>query len=349
MKEEIEKYLTTQLEAAGGYRLTPDEEKKVARDKADFVMNKLLRKKFRRRISENTKKAIAEKVLSCVQNGRPIHLTIPFGGYKHFWNPSHPEPDWAEVFHFLWMTEYVSPILAVHKPGVILEYVSEDLILPLMNNYPEAALEAYSAAFRKLIKWYSKYIPDNLQIDFWRVSDKYDKRAIIDKVATLLPERLAAFAKLPASTQEQEIHRSVRSVLWDGKDDLTNLTVEQKHERIIASRLIELAYYDIEASPEFLGDYYWQDDLICVCFSFGLSSDNDEYGDLTLAASLGSIVDFWIGRGVLKQQNNELYGNIISKQQYEDNKPNIKTFSVDTELKEISKNYENIEVLYRHE
>jgi len=345
MKEETKACLATLFETVGDYHLTPGEEKKVVHDKAGFIMDKLMRKKFRRRIGDDTKKTVTEKVQKCVQDEKPIHLVIPFGGYKHFWSPSHPEPDWAELFHFVWMTEYVSPILAVHKPGVVLEYVSEDLILPLMNNYPEAALEAYSTIFRKLIEWYSKYVPGNLKIDFWRVSDRYDKQAIVNEVETLLPERKVAFNKLPAETQEQEIHRSIRSILWDGKDNLTNLTSEQKHERIIESRLIELAYYDVEASSEFLGDYYWSDNRICVCFSFGLSPDNDEFGDLTLATSPGSIVDFWIGRGVLIQQGDKLYNRIVSKQQYEDDTPNITTVDVDTGLKEISKNYENVEIL----
>lgn len=308
-------------------------------------MDKLMRKKFRRRVGDDVRKTISEKVAACVRDGEPIHLVIPFGSYKHFWNSSHPEPDWAEVIHFLWMTEYVSPILAVHEAGVVLEYVSEDLILPLMNNYPESALDVYATKFRKLIEWYSKYIPDNLQIDFWRVGDRYDAQAIINKVEALLPERRAAFAKLSAKAQEQELHRSARSVLWRGRDNLTNLTDGQKHQRIIDSRLIELAYYDVEASPEFLGEYFWHGNHICVCFSFGLSPDNDEFGDLTIATSLGSIVDFWIGRGVLKQQADKLFGSIISKDQYENGAPNITTTKVDTDLKTISKNYTEIEIL----
>jgi hypothetical protein len=343
-KDEIETYFETLLSAAGDYQLTPKEEKIVARDKAEFIMDKLMRKKFRRRVGDDVRKTIAEKVAACLQSGEPIHLVIPFGSYKHFWNSSHPEPDWAEVTHFLWMTEYVSPILAVHEAGVVLEYVSEDLILPLMNNYPESALETYAAKFRELIEWYRKYIPDNLQIDFWRVGDKYDAQAIINKVEALLPERRAVFAKLSAEAQEQELHRSTRSVLWQGKDDLTNLSDEQKRQRTVDSRLIELAYYDIEASPEFLGEYFWQGSRICICFSFGLSPDNDEFGDLTIATSLGSIVDFWIGRGVLKQHDGKFYGSIISKNQYENSAANTTTVKVDTKLKTISKNYENIEI-----
>jgi hypothetical protein len=344
MQERITSYLKELLTEIEPYMLTPDEQKKAGRDMSGFIMDKLMRKKFRRRISEDTRKATAEKVIVRVKNNEPIYLVVPFGGYKHFWNPSHPEPDWAELFHFRWMTEYVEPVLAAYKPGVILEYVSEDLILPRMNNYPEEALEAYSKAFRELVAWYGKYIPDNLELRYWRVGEEHDKEAIISKVEALLPERKTAFTKLSPEKQEQEIHRSLRSVLWNGKKDLTKLTEAQKRERIIESRLIELAFYDTEGSPEFVGEYYWQDNRICVCFSFGLSHDNDEFGDLTLQSAPGSSVDHWIGRGVLKRGTDKFYGTIISQQQYKSLKGKPTVFKVEPALIDL-KNYQSIEII----
>lgn len=343
MQEQVNNYLKELLTNIKSYSLTPDEEKKAQHDKAGFIIDKLMRKKVRRRISEETLKLTKQKVEEQVKNNLPICLVMPFGGYKHFWNTSHPEPDWAEVFHICWMIEYVLPILAIYKPGIILEYVSEDLILPRMNNYSEEVLDIYSSEFRKLLEWYSKYTPENLEFRYWRVSEKYNKQAIIDKVEALLPERKSAFAKLSLEQQEQEIHRSLRSVFWNGKKDLTNLTEEQKRERVIESRLIELAYYDVEASSEFVGEYFWQDNRICTCFSFGLSTDNDGFGDLTLQSALGSSVDYWIGRGILRYAGDKLYGTIISKQQYDVAKDTLEVIRITSGLVPL-KNCATIEV-----
>lgn len=344
MEKEINDYLRSLLTNIESYSLNPGEQKKVKRDKATFILEKIMRKKFRRKVSEDTRKSIEEKVRAEVKDNQPIHFTIPFGGYKHFWNPSHPNPDWAELFHFRSMTDYVLPILAAHKPGVIIEYISEDLILPRMNNYPDSAIEAYTASFRQLLEWYSQFTPKGLGFRFFRVSERCDKDAIISDVEKLIPERKAAFQKLSANEQEREIHRSLRSVYWNGDKDLTMLSDAEKRDRIVESRLIELAFYDVEGKPEHMSTYYWDDNHIAVCFSFGLSPDNDAYGDLTIATSYGSIVDYWIGRGVLQNHNGKLHPTIISQQQYGSSKSNLQLVSISPGLLPLE-NFKNIEVL----
>jgi len=346
MKKDVQQYLQALLTEPVSYILTEEEVKKTTHDKVGYIFDKLMRKKFRRRVSEETRSTIAEKIKRSVAENRPIHFTIPFGGYKHYWNNSYPEPDWAEAFHLTWMYEYIAPILAAHEPGVILEYISEDLILPRMNNYPDEAIDSYAQHFRKLIAWYQQSVPKNLEIRFWRVSEKYDKTAIINQVEALLPERKSAFNLLTPEEQSQETHRSSRSVFWSGKQDLSNLSEEAKHIRIIESRLIELAFYDTEGEPEYVGGYYNEDNHICLCFSFGLSHDNDAYGDLTIQSASGSSVDYWIGRGVLVKDEPGLRGTIFSQQQYKgitDGELEI----VSVELPGLSsKNYQSIEVIH---
>src|SRR3989339_2158364 len=133
----------------------------------EFIFSKINRKKFRRKqLSEKSQDVIRNKIKISVEAKNPIHFVVPFGGYKHFWNPSHPEPDWAELFHFRYITEYVLPILQMYNPGVIVEYVSEDLILPRMNNYPDEAIEKYISVFKSILDWYKTYVPKNLQFRF---------------------------------------------------------------------------------------------------------------------------------------------------------------------------------------
>lgn len=299
------------------YIPTPDEVRKIAADPAAFITDKIERKKFRRKqIAQGTRDKIRDKVLMSIRDNRPLHFTIPFGGYKHFWNPSHPEPDWAELFHFRYLTEYVQPILMAYAPGVILEYISEDLILTRMNNYPADSLTRYADTFRSLIAWYRTIAPHNLDIRFFRVGERYDANGIIGKVEQLLPERRTAFAALPEDAKERELHRSRRAICWKGERDLSEMPEEAKLERTIESRLIELAYYETESLPEYLGDYLWADNHICVCFSFGLSHDN-VFEDLTLGSAAGSIVDFWIGRGILERHDTAYVPRIYSRSQYE--------------------------------
>ncbi|MBI2797670.1 hypothetical protein HYX70_00015 [Candidatus Saccharibacteria bacterium] len=341
MQDSVNSYLRQLLTQIEEHAPTKDEQRKIATDKAGYIFDKLMRKKFRRRIGETTKKDIHEKIEVSLKEGKPLHFCMPFGGYKHYWNPSHPEPDWAELFNLRYMTDYVLPVLAVHEPGVVLEYISCDVVLRVMNNYPQAALDRYFEAFGKLIDWYSQYAPKNLKINFFRTANKYDRDRLIHQIEDATPERLKEFSRLSKDEQESEIHRSVRNIMWNGDKDLTELSEAEKRKRIILSRVIELAYYEFE--PQYLGDYYTEGNHIDTWFSGGLSPDNiDE--SLTLAGSYGSVVDFWIGRGVLFNDGSKFRSTIISQQQYAALKNKIKTIEVKPQLVPL-KNYHLIEVI----
>ena len=337
-------YLENLLNSQNIYDYSPKEVKQIKAAPLDYIVNKLTRKKFRRRkLVDKTREEITKKIQISIDENKPIHFVIPFGGYKHFWNHSYPEPDWAEVFNMVYITEFVLPVLGVHKPGVIVEYVSEDLMMARMDNFPQEDLNKYSIAFKKLIEKYNKHTPDNLEFKFFRVGDKCDVGGIISQVEKLLPERRAEFEKLSNEEKDKELHRSKRSFLWDGEQDFTGLSQKEKDEKIIESRLIELAYYDTEEKPEFLGEYLWEDNHICLLSSFGTTHDNDDFEDLTIGSAHGSIVDFWVGRGILVQQDDKIFPKIVSKTQYENMKE--KLIPVDTDGLINMQNYEKIEVL----
>lgn len=334
------KKLLTQIEE----HVPSDEDKKsFSRDKVDYIFRKIDRKKFRRKqLGKESKANIINKIKGSVDSSKPIHLVIPFGGYKHFWNQSHPEPDWAELFSFRYITEYVSPILSLYDPGVILEYVSEDLILPRMNNYPEASIETYIKQFKTILNWYQNFVPKNLKFNFFRVGDRCDKQAIINVVESMIPERVAQYATLPPEQKEVEIKRSLRNVYWNGKLDLTSLSETEKLNRTIESRIIELAFYETEGKPEYFGNYYGDDGHICICFSFGLSPDN-AFDDLTLGSAHGSLVEFWIGRGVLVSHDGQLHPRIVSAKQYETMKDKLAVNEVNLDIP--GSNYAQIDVI----
>ncbi len=343
-KQDLEAYLKDLFAVFVPYVLTEDEKKIVTRDLQTFIIQKLFRKRFRKqKVFPNAIADITNKVALSLKEYRPLHFTVPFGGYKHFWNPSHPEPDWAELFTMKFLTEWVSPILTVHEPGVIIEYISEDLILPRMNNYPEEALENYAKSFRLLLDSYKKYIPKNLDIRFFRVGDKYDKEKIVKEVEKMLPESWRKWETYSQEQKDIELKRSKRSVMWKGREDLTGLSDEAKQKRMIESRLIELAYYSVEAKPEFLGNYFMEDNHVGICFSYGLSPDNSDHW-LTLGSTYASTVDYWIGRGILEERDGNFIPRIASKEQYHKIKESLKTVETHFDLLSL-KNYQSIEII----
>lgn len=337
----MEEYLRNLLTHFTPYILSDDENKIP---KNNFIVQKLTRKRFRKqKIYPNELEKIINKVNLSINENKPIHLIIPFGGYKHFWNISYPQPDWAELFTLKFLTDWLSPVIAIHKPGAIVEFISEDVILTRMDNYPKEALDEYTKNFVLLLQTYKKYMPNNLKFQYFRIGEKYDKDKIIKDVEGLLPKGRNRWNKLSKKEKEIELKRSRRSVIWKGQDDLTKLTNEQKEKRTIESRIIELAYYEVEVKPEFLGNYYEEDNHISICFSYGLSQDNSDHW-ITLGSTYASVVDYWIGRGILGTKNGNFINRIISREQYEKIKKHLKTYQIKFDLLPL-KNFQSIDVI----
>lgn len=337
----MEEYLKNLLIHFTPYILSDNENKIV---KNNFIVQKLIRKRFRKqKIHPNTLEKIISKVNLSINENKPIRFVIPFGGYKHFWNTSHPQPDWAELFTLKFLTDWLSPVVTAHEPGVIIEFVSEDVILTKMNNYPQKALDEYTENFVLLLQTYKKYIPNNLDFQYFRIGEKRDKSKIIKAVEDLLPKGRDRWSKLSQEEKEMELKRSRRSIMWEGQDDLTKLTDKQKEKRIVESRIVELAYYEAEIKPEFLGNYYEEDNHIPLCFSGGLSQDNADHW-ITLGSTYASIVDYWIGRGILGTKNGNFINRIISKNQYKKIKKYLKTYKIKFDLLPL-KNFQSIDVI----
>jgi hypothetical protein len=322
-----------------------NEEEKVARGNPErFIVQKLSRKKFRKqRLHPDTTRDITNKVSQSIKDSKPLHFVIPFGGYKHFWNLSHPYPDWSELFTLKFLTEWTASVLAVHKPGVIIEFISEGIILPRMDNYPDDTIEQYSKEFTALLGMYKRYVPDTIDIRFFRIEDRYDKKKIVEEVEKLLPQSWDKWNGYSEAEKVVELRRSKRSMFWNGKEDLTQLSEQEKEKRIIESRLIELAYYDIEARQEFLGDYFTRGNHIPICFSYGLSPDNTDHW-ITLGSTYASQVDYWIGRGILEERNNVFVNRIVSKDQYERIKNDLQLYKINFDLLPMG-TYRSVEVI----
>jgi len=330
---DINKYLNNLFSEYTNYILSSEEQKTVARDLKGFIIQKLTRKKFRKqKVFPNTLKDITEKIEKSIKDNKPINFSIFFGGYKHFWNPSSPEVDWAEVFAFKFLTDWVSPIIAVYKPGVTFDFISEDLILEKMNNYSNESLDKYSQSFRVLLEKYNQNLPDNLKFNFIRLKDKFNQEKILKAVEEQLKKGYERWNSLSPEEQELELKRSKRSVIGE------NIS----RDKFVESRVVELAYYEVEAFPEFFGDYFNQSNIF-LSFSFGLSPDNIDHW-LVLGSTYASVVDFWIGRGILEERDNEFIHRIVSQEQYKKIKNNLK--KVDVKITDLTlENFKNIELI----
>jgi hypothetical protein len=186
------------------YELTASDTDSLNRDKAEWITKRLTSKRFRKaKVNDETLADLKKKVRQSIEQNKPIYLLLLFGGYKHFWNPSYPEIDFAEVFNLRFMYEYAAPILAAHTPGVILDYEAEDVIIPWMDNYPEADIDRYAASFKKLIELYLKSCPGNFKVNYVRSQEgQIDKDKLFNRIKELLPAKRKEFDSLTERERE---------------------------------------------------------------------------------------------------------------------------------------------------
>ena len=333
--DDINLYLKKILTTFNEYSVSADDKKAIKRDLSGFIAHKLFRKKFRKqKLFDSTAVDITNRIKLSVKNDKPLHIVIFFGGYKHFWNPSASEIDWAEVFNLNFLSEWAAPVVASYEPGVIIEFVSEDWILPKMNNYTAENLDKYSNSFTKLINLFNNKTPDNFKFKFTRLGNIYDKSKMLKMVEAEMPAGYKRWGSLLEESKQSELKRSLRSVI---------LKEGQGIDRVIESRVMELAYYHVEERPEFSGDYFSNPEHIFICFSYGLSDDNADHW-LTLGSTSASVVDFWIGRGILGEGQNGFVDRIVSKEQYEKIKGKLKTLKTGFDDSGL-KNLRNIEII----
>ena len=268
-----------------------------------------------------------------------MHFIAAFGGYKHFWNPSYPEVDFAELFNLRFMSEYLSPILEAHEPGVVLEYESEDVILTAMDNYPPRDLDRYSESFRELIKMYSKSLPKNLKISLVRAREQVPSDALWKKIDEYLPNTRKEWDSLSKEEIELRLSHSTSNIMWNGNEDLTKMNDEEKKKRVLESKIINEAYY--AADWDFRKDFFTGENHIPVVFWFGKTRDNFAHW-LTLGSTYSSMVDFWVGRGILELRNGKVVERIVSHSQYERIKGKLEIIDAFNELP--LKNLKSIEI-----
>lgn len=328
-------YLNNVLTDFKSYVISDEEKKIIDRGLKSFITQKLFLKKFRKqKLIQSTIDDITNRVDLSIKRNEPIHFIIFFGGYKHFWNSSAPEPDWAEVFTFKFLSEWVAPVIASYKPGVLIEIVSEDWILERMNNYKAEDLETYCKTFSSLVDNFNKNLPENLRFKFVRLGDRVDKAKMLKEVESKIPEGYERWNSLSEEDKEYELKRSSRSVILKDGEGI---------DRIIESRVIELAYYEVEDEAEFSGDYFTVDNNIYLSFSFGLSKDNI-YNWIVLGSTYASTVDFWVGRGILEESENGFVNRIVSRDQYKKIKDYLRVEEVNFD-EFYFKNLKNIEII----
>ena len=309
----------------------------VGKSLKEQILNRLFSRKWSRKAQyEEAKKYTEEKVDNILNKNLDFLFCFCFGGYKHFWSPTYPEPDWAEIFTIKYLMEYVLPIAETQNNNVKIEFESEEVALTYMNNTPQEGMDKYNDAFKKLINYVNEKTKYPIDLSVVLARDFYDKEELLNKMYDYLPEVQERFNNLDDYEKEIRLKRAETNIMWDGKENLTNISGEEKKQFIYNSRTLNEAFLDIDY--ELRGkEYFEKENLIPLLGSFGLGAGGELW--LHLASNKSSLVDFWAGIGILEVRDDKIIEKTISKKQFDLIKDDLKRIKLDNDLIKISNNY----------
>ena len=304
------------------------------------IIDRLFARKFRKySIAPEVKTNVNEKLDNIISKKLPLVFVPSFGGYKHWWCPTYPAIDWAEIFNMKFILEYLSPIFTNYKDNTTtIEYESEEIILSELNNVPQSGLDEYTKTFRTACDWFNKKLNGKTELKLSLAREQYkdynfDKQKLLDRIQEMLPEYTKRFESYDEEDKARRLKKAETNFKIDGVVDYSSYNDEQKQELYKQSRILNEAFLD--ADYEVRGtDFFEKETNIPLLFSFGLGPGGEAW--LHIGSSKSSMTDFWAGTGILEvRDDGEIVERIVSRSQYESIKDNLIKVEINSPLSHI--------------
>ncbi len=313
------------------------------------MIDRLFAKKFRKySIAPDVKVSVGEKLANILEKKLPLTFVPSFGGYKHWWCPTYPTIDWAEIFNMKFMLEYLSPIYVNYKDNkTTIEYESEEIILSELNNVPQSGLDEYTRTFRLACNYFNELLKNKVELKLSLAREQYkdynfDKQKLLNRINEMLPEYTARFESYDEEDKQRRIQKARTNFKLDGVVDYTALSDNEKEELYKQSRILNETFLD--ADFEVRGnDFFEKENNIPLLFSFGLGPGGEAW--LHIGSSHSSMTDFWAGTGVLElREDGSIIERILSRNQYESIKDDLVEVEVESPVSNICESLTRIKV-----
>ena len=306
------------------------------------MVDRLFAKKFRKyAIAPDVKVNVDKKLNDIINKKLPLTFVPSFGGYKHWWCPTYPTIDWAEIFNMKFMLEYLSPIFTNYKDNkTIIEYESEEIILSELNNVPQSGLDEYTKTFREACEYFNKKLNGKVELKLSLAREQYkdynfDKQKLLNRIQEMLPAYTQRFENYDEEDKIRRIKKAETNFKIDGVVDYSSCTEEEKQKLYKQSRILNETFLD--ADYEVRGNNFFEKETnIPLLFSFGLGPGGEAW--LHIGSSKSSMTDFWAGTGILElRENGEVIERILSRNQFEQVKDKLVKVEVNSPISNICK------------
>lgn len=201
------------------------------------MIDRLFARKFRKySIAPDVKQNVNEKLSNIIEKKLPLTFVPSFGGYKHWWCPTYPTIDWAEIFNMKFMLEYLSQIYNNYKDNkTTTKYESEEIILSELNNVPQSGLDEYTRTFRLACDCFNGLLNNKVELKLSLAREQYkdynfDKQKLLNRINEMLPEYAERFESYDEEDKQRRIQKARTNFKLDGVVDDTKLSNQEKEE-----------------------------------------------------------------------------------------------------------------------
>ncbi len=305
----IQTYLQDLLQTSAQYELTDQDQKLIdSKGIEEFIFKKLTSKKFRKwKLQDGCEERTRKAIHLAVSQDKPLEVVFPQGGYKLWRLPSSPGSDWAEFFNMAYLLSYIAPILAAYKPGVRLRYYIHTLLMEKHDNLTTEEIQEYLNSFQYLLEEFTKNSPANLQLGMWKDADFYSREEYFQRLEDGYEGAKQTFEERPSEKKASIIKSGELNIKWDGAEDWTVLSAQEKEQKVIDGVLYELvASYNL---PEVYDDVKGDDKVLVF-----VKPSPDFIG---IGSCKTSATKHWTGFGVLEDRGDKLMPRILSPEQFE--------------------------------
>lgn len=343
IETEINRFINDELLSLNGISkdiISPAEQKEK------FLDRIFLRRYRKYATTQDVRNFVDSRLSGIIDKKLPMTFVPSFGGYKHWWSPTYPATDWAEVFNIKYMLEFLSPIYNSYTDNVVsISYESEEVILAELNNIPQKGLDIYTETFREVLSVFQGIVGIRPKLSLVLAREQYEdvgysKDKLLARIGEMLPDYEKRFESYDEEDKERRIKKVKTNFRLDGVIDYTHCSEKEIYELYKHSRILNEAFLD--ADYEVRGESFFDDEsTIPLLFTFGLGPGGEAWPHI--GSSSSSMVDFWAGMGILeKRENGKIIPRIISKTQYDTIKDKLIKVPVKSKLTGINANYDYI-------
>lgn len=320
----VDQFLKDELESIIVQDIQDDERKMLQLGQRKyFIEQRLLSKKFRKNfLQPETRELIKKKIALSADNDKPLYLIFAFGGYKNPWVESaYPNPEWAELFHLIYILKLLTPIAKHYEPGIFLQYESECEATIYHNNFSKEDVNSYTENFKKLLEFIKPYAPKNIEFSYITLPEQYDTDKFFEGVKTLVPERVEELRKSLGAGLKDALKRPKFNLKLDGVEDLTSKSEEELDE--IALRSLAFNHLFLEEDYKIREGFFYGDERISMVGTYCSEEENpDNWIEINSCARSANA--FWTSRGVLIETAEGYQMDIVGPVEYGKLKESIK-------------------------